>query len=713
MTLACLSANEVCRLTLQLQNTRGFHCAAIWRMESFRLSEGQVMTMRRALALNAVLDSCDLPSFPGELLLGSSMGRLADGGDGDLLRIAQTYLAAIGARDFLTNFDHAAPDYMTLLHQGIGGLIGEAQAAMRVYQQDSGRTLFLQSVVESLQGASRHVLRWAQHTSRLAATPSPWTTLLRTQAEMLTRLSTSPPHTFWEALQLIYLLHCVLQLDERYAMAFGRVDQFLWPFYRDDIASGRLTTEFAQTLLDHFIAKIAHGSDIQNICIGGVDAAGQDATNDLSFMLLEAVKRIGQPGGNLTARIHSATPEPFLRKCADVIRTGIGFPAVFNDEIEIPALESQGYPLLLARDYCFVGCIEAFIPGKQAPWSDSRFNLARCVNLALWNGYDNIALQQVGPHTGESRNWDEFYHAYRQQMSAGLSSHINDINALKQQADDHADNFTSPLFSALISDCLARGKDVCAGGAQYAANHGIGGLGIASVADSLMAVKQFVFEEQRFTFTQLRHMLSVNFAGYDAARQMLLQGAPKYGNDDDRVDAIARQVAEDFARECLRYRTPSDGLFWALLAANVQNISGGREVGATPDGRFAFQPLSDAASPTFGRDTHGPTAVVHSISKLDYALHPGGNVINMKFHPSTLDGEEGLAGLSALIRSCFALGGIQMQFNTTDRNTLLRAIDNPEDYAGLVVRVSGFSAYFTGLERTVQEDILARTDNML
>ena len=425
------------------------------------------------------------------------------------------------------------------------------------------------------------------------------------------------------------------------------------------------------------------------------------------------MRRIGQPGGNLTARISNGTPEAFLAKCVEVIGTGIGFPALFNDDLEIAALTDRGVPLEEARDYCFVGCIEVHLPGRQAPWSDSRFNLLRCVNLALRNGYDDVTRRQAGPDTGEPATWMAFLEAYLLQMRTGLQHHIRQIQAVQEQAEVRAEELTSPLMSALVADCLARGQDQCAGGARFPANHGVAGMGIGVTADALAAIKRFVYDHPRFTLTTLHAMLDANFAGYDEERSLLLHGAPKYGNDDTEVDAIAVQVTRAFAEECLRYSTPRGGYFAGLMAANVQNISGGREVSATADGRLAFQPLSDAASPTFGRDLDGPTAVIKSIAKLDYRLLPAGNVVNMKFHPSALAGEAGCAGLAALIRTCFHLGGIQLQFNTTDRAVLRDAMAHPEQYRHLVVRVSGFSAHFTGLDQAVQEDILARTEHAM
>lgn len=710
MITRCLSATEVCRHTLALQQDRGYHIAACWREDSFRQSEGQPMTLRRAAALNAVLDQCELPILPGELLLGSGIGRRVSSGEQAELDAAYAYLAPIGSRSFLTGFDHAAPDYPTLLHLGICEVAAQAQDVL-LQQTAAKRLLFLSSVLVALDGAAHFIRRWADAAELQAQASPDWAELLTTQASMLRRLASEPPQTFWEAMQLVLLVHNMYQLDERYAMALGRLDQYLYPFYQADLAAGRLTPEEAQTLLDHLFAKLASGWDIQNIALGGVDAEGNDATNEVSFMCLEAVKRIGQPGGNVTARINKNTPEAFLHKCGEAIRTGIGFPALFNDEEQIPALVAQGYPLEDARNYCFVGCIEIYIPGKSAPWSDSRFNLLRCVNLALRDGWDDITGAQAGPHTGEPQSWDEFYSAFRTQMRTGIHRHVEELNAIMQQDDDRADELTSPLLSAFFADCIARGLDLCAGGAVYPANHGIAGMGIGSTADALMAVKRFVYDQPHFTLAEMRQMLEANFAGYETARRLLMKGAPKYGNDDEDVDTLAVQAARDFAEEVLSYHTPRGGQYWGLLAANVQNVSSGREVGATPDGRLALQPLSDAASPTFGRDENGPTAVVRSIAKIDYRLVPGGNVVNMKFHPSALAGEEGLVGLAALVRTCFALGGIQLQFNTTDRDMLRQAMTHPEDYRHLVVRVSGFSSYFTTLERAVQEDILARTEH--
>lgn len=701
--IVALSGPELASLRLAEQDGRAFPAWAVWKAESFAATDGMPTTLRRAHALNAVLDRCDLIWFPGELLLGSGLGRHAAAGDPDDLARAREILDPIGDRGFLTHADHTAPDYARLLAVGLPGLIADAGISMQRHAEDPQRVAFLQSVIVALQGVQAHLRRW----SACDAVSDPG--LRRMAGELADRA----PETFHEALQLVIMVHSAFQMDNRYAMALGRLDQFLYPFYERDMRTGALTRDRAALLVDHLFAKLADRGDIQNVCIGGLTRDGDDATNELSFLCVEAVKRIARPGGNLTARIHRRTSMDFVRACADCMRGGSGFPAVYNDEIEVPALIEQGYAPEDARDYCFVGCIEAFIPGKQAPWADSRFNLLRCVDLAMRRGRDGLTGEQIGPETPSPRTWPEFWEAFAEQVRAGVAAHAAWVNAAESEADARCNDLTSPLLSALTSDCIERGLDVNAGGARYASNHGIAGMGIGSTADALAAVKTMIYDTGRYALDEMVRMLDADFDGYGHDRTVLLRDAPKYGNDEGAVDGLAADAAEVFCRAVLRHRTPSGGRFWGLMAANVKNVSAGYEVGATPDGRKAREPVSDAASPSFGRDRHGPTAVIRSVAKLDYGLAPGGNVVNMKVHPTSVSGEEGLNALASLIRTCFDLGGVQLQFNTVDRAMLLDAMEHPERYADLVVRVSGFSAYFTRLDPAVQRDVLARTEHAL
>ncbi len=691
--------------------------SATWRAASFRQTEGLPMTVRRARALNAVLACCPLPVVPGALLVG--VGHIGRQVAEQTVPAAQwaadrELVARIGKRTFASQSDHHAPDYPELLRRGFGGLRQRAvdvRAALGA--DDPAGVAFLDSVIEALDGASAHLRRWAQALARAAEQEPEYAELTRAQAAQLERLATAPPTDFHDALQLVYSYHCMMQLDERGAMAFGRLDQYLEPFYTADLAAGRQTRESIQDLLDHLFARITIDEDVQNICIGGTRPDGTDGTSELSCQILEACKRVGRPGGNCTARVHRNTPQAFLEKCAEVIRTGIGYPSVVNEETTIAGLLAYGYPEADARDYCFVGCIETQIPGKQAPWTDRRINPLKALHLALFDGENILTGQQEGPHTGDPATFEEFYAAFQAHFRAMLAAQATANNELLRSFDERAAEFTSPLLSALVCDCIGRARDVNDGGALYPGNVGYGTMGIASVADSLAAVRHFVYQTGRFTLDQLRTMLRADFAGYETERQLLLRGAPKFGNDDDAVDALAKRSMEDFIRAFDQYRTPRGGFHWMLMASNVQNISAGREVGATPDGRRSGEPTSDACSPTFGRDRGGPTVTVHSIAKLPYRLAPGGNVVNMKLHPDSLRGPDGLRALAGLIRTCFELGGSELQFNTTDSAVLRAAMDNPEPYGDLVVRVSGFSATYVRLDRAVQEDILARTEHQL
>ncbi len=670
------------RLTAALDeyiSERPHMISAHWRAESFRSTDGEPMTIRRAKALNAVLQRCELPVWPGETLVGcGKFHRLGkEYAPEDQSRDAEL-LREIGGRTFPEHSDHHAPDYPTLLRLGLGGLRERIRDSIG-RQSDPDRATFLRSMEIAVDGASAFMRRYARVTEH---------------AGMMDHLAESPPRTFREAVQLVYSFHTMMQIDDRYAMAFGRLDQYLYPFYQAD----GLPDDEALAILEHFFAKITADEDVQNIAIGGVRPQdGSDATNALSSLILEACRRVGRPGGNVTARLHRDTPQAFSEKCAEVIRTGIGYPAVVNDEVMIPALADLGIPLEDARDYCFVGCIETAIAGKTAPWADSRFSLLRCVDLALSDG--------------DPATWDGFYGAYIERMRAELRAHVEAMNAAKMPTHSRAADFTSPLMSTLTADCIERGLDLNDGGARYAANHGVAGMGIGITADALMAVKRFVYDERRFTLDELRGMVAANFDGFEPERRLLLTGAPKYGNDVAEVDDIAVRATRDFGVELLKYRTPQGGYYWGLMAANVQNISAGQELGATPDGRLACQPVSDAASPTFGRDVSGLTATVRSISKLPYEVCHGGNVVNFKLHPSAILGEAGLKALAALIRTCFRLGGEEMQFNTVGAEVLRDAVEHPDDHRDLIVRVSGFSAHFAALSRVVQEDILSRTEH--
>lgn len=689
-----------------------------WRGRAFQEYATEPLTIRRARALEAVLSQMSLLIREDDLIVGTPAGialeQLPDDFDDAAGQRYKTLNDSIGERWFTTSFDHLAPDYRKLVTIGLAGILAGAQASERT-QRDPTRVVFLLSVQIALQAVIAFVHRWAEacitELDRASAERRVELTLI---AADLQTIAVEAPHTFHQAVQLVWLVHVILAVEERGAMAFGRMDQYLWPFYQQELVydGGRR----ARAILECLWAKLEEPyipNPVLNIAIGGQTPEGEDAVNPLSYLILDVTKTMATPNSNLSARFARCTPDDFYDACAAVIKTGIGFPAVFNDEVLVPAIsELLGADLADARDYCFVGCIETFLPGKMPPWSDSRANLLLALERVLHNGVDKASGKIEGIETGPVQSlatFAEFMNAYHKQLACIISKHCEELVRVKSSL--RAEDYTSPLLSALTDNCLKRGLDINMGGTRYPDMHGIGGMGLGSTADSLAAIKWFIYDHGELTWQEMLAALEANYVGHEVLRQRLLNEAPKYGNDVPYVDSIAADIVRIYTGEVLQYRTPGGGRFVPLMAANTGNIYAGRDMGATPDGRRSQEPLSDAASPTFGRDHKGPTAVIDSLTQVDYHPVVGGTVVNLKFAPSTLAGEAGTAVWRSLVKTYFSQGGMQLQFNVTGRKVLEAARREPEKYADLVVRVSGFSAIYVNLPAVVQEDILARTEH--
>ena len=535
--------------------------------------------------------------------------------------------------------------------------------------------------------------------------------------------------------------------------------------------AGRITREYAQELMDCVWVKLndlnkardaasAEGfagySLFQNLIAGGQDENGLDATNDLSFMCIEASMHVALPQPSLSVRIWNGTPHDFMIKAAELTRTGIGLPAYYNDEVIIPALLSRGLTLQDARDYNIIGCVEPQKAGKTEGWHDAAFfNMCRPLELVFSNGMDEG--KQISIRTGEvedMKSFEEFYDAYKAQMNYMLSLLVNADNAIDQA---HAERCPLPFLSGMIEDCIGRGKSVQEGGAVYNFT-GPQGFGVANMADSLYAIKKLVFDEKKLTLAEYKEALKDNYghsvddkraraiteevakalvqqgkavdeeqvrkiydmvcssgvspekkAKYDQLLQWI-EDVPKFGNDLSEVDAFARDVAYTYTRPLETYKNPRGGQYQAGLYPVSANVPLGAQTGATPDGRLAHTPVADGVSPSAGKDVHGPTASANSVSRLDHYIASNGTLFNMKFHPSALAGRNGLENFTALIRAYFDQKGSHMQFNVVSRETLLDAQKNPEKYKSLVVRVAGYSALFTTLSRSLQDDIIRRTE---
>ncbi len=669
--------------------------------------------LARAYALRSLLTEHVKHVYDGDRIAGSIRGLLGPL-DPATMEHAARVVNSYGRNTFATNADHFAPDYAGFLARGIRGVRQAIDDSRLRHGAEQERLLFLEAAEVAIDSLGLMIGQYAEAADRAAERTG--SAELRAVADACRAVCWEPPQTFRQALQLVWLTHVAFLYEGRYAMALGRLDQYLYPFYREDVRRGRLTPDEALDLMCHTLYKIGEsrlfgGDDVVNICIGGLTPTGEDATNELSDIILEAVCRCNIPGPNLSARIHAHTSPEFLDRCLRVIGTGLGYPALMNDEVNIPALQRHGYSLEDSRDYCMVGCIENFIPGKQPPWSDGRFNVPKYLELALNDGCDMRTGVQLGPHTGPAESLDtmeSFMAAFERQAIYGAAEYM----ALFQNENNryNRSRYAQPFLSCFCRCCIERARDINDGGALYPSVHGAACMGIATVADSLAALEQIVYRRGRLTAAQLRDALCADFAGAESLRQELLR-APKYGNDDEAVDRYARWYVVFCDRLFSRYRTWDGGAIYIGIASNINSIYAGREVAATPDGRRAGEPLSDAASPMYGMDRSGPTAVIRSVSKPDYRHASCGTVLNQKFGPDLFQSPERRGALLALIRTYFDQGGQEIQINAVGRQTLLQAQEDPESYRSLVVRVSGFSAYYVNLDREVQQDILNRTEH--
>jgi pyruvate formate-lyase/glycerol dehydratase family glycyl radical enzyme len=540
-------------------------------------------------------------------------------------------------------------------------------------------------------------------------------------------LAEYPPRTFREALQALWFLLALLQMESN-ASSFspGRLDQYMLPFLERDLASGALTLSEAQDLLEHLWLKFNEivllrssasaryfaGFPIGfNIALGGQRADGSDATNPLSIMCLRAQADVGLTQPNLSLRIHRDSPQELLLAASLCIGRGGGMPQVFSDEAIIPGQAARGVAPQDALNYAIVGCVELSTPGKALGWSDAGMcNMARVLELTLYGGRDPQTGESLGlptPRLDEMGDFAALEAAYDRQLAHAVALMIRGCNVVDRL---HAELLPSPFLSLVVDDCIERGLDVTAGGAHYNFS-GVQGVQIANVADSLAAIRQLVFEHKRVSATTLLDALRQNYAGYEALRQQLIAEAPKYGNDDPLVDDLAARWAERYAALVSEHRNVRGGMYQPGFYTVSAHVPMGAHVGATPDGRRAGEPLADGGvSPMAGRDARGPTAVLRSVGRLGLGMASNGTLLNMKFLPSLFATEDGLASFVALLRTFCRLEIPHVQFNVVSEATLRDAQAHPERYRRLVVRVAGYSAYFTELDRALQDEIIRRTE---
>jgi formate C-acetyltransferase len=536
-----------------------------------------------------------------------------------------------------------------------------------------------------------------------------------------------PARDFWQALQCIYFFQLAIQMEANgLAIALGPLDQTLYPFYHREVNEGRLTEKSALELIECFYLKLseldkiysnaatrypqgpAHG---QTITLGGITRDGRDAVNELSTLFLHADRecRLVQP--DIGVRVHRTSSNDFLREVCLNMKEGVTKPKVFNDEVIVQSLLDIGIPLEDARDWGALGCSEPVICGKTNSWGNSgHLNLAKCLELALNDGKCMLTSKQMGPATGDPiafKSFDEVLNAFKTQVRYFIKHLVLYNNII-----DHFHAKVAPLslYSIVTSDCIDKGKEFNCGGAKYNTTSPLG-VGPITTGDSLAAIKALVYDEDRLSMKELLKALRNDFEREEALRQILVNKAPKFGNDDDRVDGLCNEILKIFCDELRKYQNPRGGSFIGGLYYLTANIPFGEKTAATPDGRKSGQPLNDGGiSPVHGRDEKGATAVAKSVSKLDMQRVPHGAVLNQRFHPSLLEGDEQLELFMHYIRSFLDLGGWHIQLNVVTSDILREAQRVPENYRDLVIRVAGYSAYFTQLEKDLQNDIMSRTE---
>ena len=656
-------------------------------------------------------------------------------------RVPDDVKAAVRGKAFnLNQTDHAQghilPDVEGWLRLGVSGLRAQVEAArQRPDAQSAEQQIFYDAALIALQAAEALVQRYAALAGELAAAEldEERGRELRRIAEVCAWVAAQPPRNFREALQATWFLFVLLQIESN-ASSFspGRFDQYMLPFLEYDLRTGCLTLPEAQELLEDLWLKfnevvlLRSSSSARyfagfpigfNIVLGGQlpstgsGQAGGDATNFLSYMCLRAQADLGLTQPNLSIRVHPGSPQEFLLAAASVISKGSGMPQVFNDAVIIPGQINRGVSADDARNYAVVGCVELSTPGKALGWSDaSMFNLTRILELTLFGGRDPQTGEQIGPETpalDQMTRFADLEAAYDRQLAHFVPLMVKGCNVVDSI---HAEMLPSPFLSLVVQDCVARGVDVTAGGARYNFS-GVQGVQIANVADSLAAVKQAVFDEHWLSAAELLDALRTNFEGRETLRQRLIHRAPKYGNDDDRVDAFEQRWADRYSELAAQHPTIRGGVYQPGFYTVSAHVPMGANVGATPDGRRAGDPLADGGlSPTAGRDSKGPTAVLRSVSKINLRLASNGTLLNMKFLPAFFDGKHALDKFVTLLRGFCTLEIPHVQFNVVSAETLRNAQAAPDEFRHLVVRVAGYSAYFTELDKELQDEIIRRTE---
>ncbi|WP_027361321.1 choline trimethylamine-lyase [Halodesulfovibrio aestuarii] len=635
-----------------------------------------------------------------------------------------SYHALNGGGDSNPGYD------VILMNKGMLDIQAEARGHLETLDyknpDDIDKIYFYKSLIDTAEGIMIYARRISEYAAELAAkesNPQRKAELLKI-SEVNARVPAHKPETFWEAIQAVWTIESLLVVEENQTgMSIGRVDQYMYPYFKADLEAGRMTEYEAFDLAGCMLIKMSEmmwitnegGSKFfagyqpfVNMCVGGVKRDGTDATNDLTYLLMDAVRHVRVYQPSLATRVHNKSPHKYLKKIIEVIRSGMGFPAIHFDDAHIKMMLAKGVTIEDARDYCLMGCVEPQKSGRLYQWTSTGYTQwPICIELVLNHGVPLWYGKQVTPDAGpleQFTTYEQFEEAVKDQIRY-ITKHTSVATVISQRV--HRELAPKPLMSMMYEGCIESGRDVSSGGAMYNFGPGVVWSGLATYVDSMAAIKKLVFEEKKYTLAQMNEALKADFEGY-AQVKADCAAAPKYGNDDDYADLIAADLVSFTEEEHRQYKTLYSVLSHGTLSIS-NNTPFGQITGASAGGRGAWTPLSDGISPSHGVDYKGPTAIIKSVSKMSNDSMNIGMVHNFKIMSGLLETPQGEESLITLIRTASMLGNGEMQFNYLDNDVLIAAQKNPENYRDLVVRVAGYSAFFVELCKDVQDEIISRT----
>ncbi len=760
ITDALAVSPRISRLKDELLATRTEFCFERARLvtESYRETEGEHIAIRRAKSIARVFERTPIFIRPGELIVGQRAARLGGRavypefhlngldesstppevweywrgrtmGDRtrashpDALRLAEEELAAGYCTGSSTGFGHMIVDYQKALRVGLDGVMREADDGLAAARADGDAegVAFLESILI----VSRGLICWAERYADLAEELARQDQETGRRDELLEialicrRVPRMPARTFHEALQSFWFVHLALHIEQfGWSISAGRFDQYMYPYARDLLVGGRPARDDAWELVLSLWVKFMEniGTEVkqtvfQNLTLGGSDAEGRDESNELSHLCLAATAALRMIQPALSVRWHRNIDPEFWRRCLGVIELGTGMPALFSDEVIVDALVHHGVDPADAVGYGIVGCVEASIPGRQqGVTSGGHLNVAKALELALNDGRSLTTGRQIGPKTGpvaSLSSFDAVWNAYEQQVRYLASL---DVLAATIAGEEQKRSGYYPLESALLSDCIAKRRDLVFGSTRYNLP-GVAIYGPTNAYDALHAIRRLVFERRALTLEELVHALATDFEGAEPLRLMLANHDERFGNGNQAVDTLANDLNAVHAEFFWSHTDGRGGRFTCGVWPVEGHVSAGAKTGAGADGRRAGGPLVDGVGACHGADRSGPTSLVTSVARLNNRDHwSAGNTFNIKFSPSTITGETGRNALGALLTTFFRSGGQQVQVNVVDAATLRRAQERPSEYEDLLVRVAGFSANFTTLSKATQDEIISRTE---